>query len=245
MGSDQRSPDGLVVVFMLGAPDVRSGTVGAHGSGLLFLRKKCSITTAAWSRPKYSMVDPASSSHTGNTHCRVCREDIRPGAKVCVQCSSPQNWTVYLFRWKEVLAAILALAPLYSAAISLRQLAIEDVPAPQIRAVLLSCEDTVRIAVAVANVGSAAGVVRTPLLEQLKDGNVSESYILDIDGDQPGGSRVLQVGETAELNLVRRVSGAEALPIRNPGELVLRVPYLGFDGESGSASAPFSECAGT
>lgn len=183
-----------------------------------------------------SMVDPAPSPETGNVRCRVCCEDIRAGAQVCVKCNSPQNWTVHLFRWKEVLAAILALVPLYSAAISLRQLAVKERPEPKIRAVVLSC-DTVRIAVAVANVGSAAGVVRTPEMELLKGGDVSERYALDPNDDRSGGSRVVKVGETAELNLVRRVSGAEALPIEDPSvELVVRVHYLGFDGQSGSAS---------
>jgi hypothetical protein len=135
-----------------------------------------------------------------------------------------------------VLAAILALAPLYSAAISLRQLAVNDQPEPKIRAVVLSC-DTVRIAVAVANVGSAAGVVRTPEMEVLKGGKVIERYALDYDDDKSRGSRVVKVGDTAELDLIRRVKGAEALPIEDPGvELIVRVPYLGFDGETGSAS---------
>lgn len=182
------------------------------------------------------MADTPLNPETGTLRCRVCCEEIRVGAQICVKCRSPQNWTVHLFRWKEVLAAILALAPLYSAAISLRQLAVKEPPEPKIRAVVLSC-DTVRIAVAVANVGSAAGVVRTPEMEVLKGGKVSERYMLDPDSSGSRGSRVVKVGETAELNLVRRVSGAEALPIEDPSaELMVRVPYLGFDGQSGSAS---------
>lgn len=182
------------------------------------------------------MIDPAPSPEIANVHCRVCCEDIRAGAQVCTKCKSPQNWTVHLFRWKEVLTAILALAPLYSAAISLRQLAVKERPEPKIRAVVLSC-DTVRIAVAVANVGSAAGVVRATEMELLKGGNVSERYALDPDDDRLGGSRIVAAGEIAELNLVRRVGGAEALPVEDKNvDIVIRVQYLGFDGQFGSAS---------
>lgn len=182
------------------------------------------------------MVDPAPSDDTAIVRCRVCCEEIRVGAQVCVKCNSPQNWTLHLFRWKETLAAILALAPLYSAAISLHRLAVRDRPEPKIRAVVMSC-DTVRIAVAVANVGSAAGVVRTPEMELLAGAAVGERYPLDPDDGRSGGSRILRAGETAELNLIRRVGGAEALPIEDPSaQLVVRLHYRGFDGQSGSAS---------
>lgn len=178
--------------------------------------------------------DPPTEINT--IRCRVCCEEIRAGAQLCVKCKSPQDWTVHLFRWKEVLAAILALAPLYSAAISLRQLAVKGPLEPRISAVVLSC-DTVRVAVAIANVGTAAGVVRTPELEVLRPGMVPERYMLDPDSNGSPESRVVKVGESLELKLLRRVSGAEAVPIEDSSaELMVQVPYLGFDGQSGLAS---------
>jgi hypothetical protein len=179
--------------------------------------------------------------------CRVCREDIREGARVCNKCNNPQNWAVHLYRWKEVLTALLALAPFYSAAISLRQLAVEEAPAPKIRAVTLSCGDTVRIQIAVANVGTAAGVIRSPQLRQLGGSAPVEPFALDIDRNEggPGASRVVKAGETLELNLVRRVSGAEAPPMKDPGGWTVIVPYSGFGGESDVTEARLEACAAT
>lgn len=190
------------------------------------------------------MVDHHQSPPLDTVTCRICCEDIRKGAKVCTNCGNPQNWAAHLFRWKEVLTAILALAPLYSAAISLRHLALDEVPLPQIRAVVLSCSDTVKVQVAVANVGKASGVIRSPLLRLLGEADAARTFGLDIDVKEgrPGGSRVLKAGETVELNLVRRISGAEAPPIKIPGEWTLRVPYSGFEGENGFTEARVEVC---
>jgi hypothetical protein len=88
--------------------------------------------------------------------CVVCREDIRPGALKCTHCDSYQNWTRHLFRWSGVVAAAVALYPLWTMAMALQKIATPH--RPELRFAALSCGADV-LSVAVANVGTSDGVL--------------------------------------------------------------------------------------
>jgi hypothetical protein len=104
--------------------------------------------------------------------CVVCREPIRPGARKCVKCSSFQNWTRYPLQWSGVVGAVLALLPLWTMAVSLRELAFARQVA-DLRFSVLSCTPQT-ISVAVSNVGTQAGIMRQPRFAMVEDGRRRE-----------------------------------------------------------------------
>lgn len=175
------------------------------------------------------------------TPCRVCRELIQLGAQVCTHCNSQQDWTRHLFRWKDILVTVLALVPLWSAAVSLHRLAFEP-SIPKIQAVVLACSRD-KISVAVANVGSAASVLGPPKLVIIRAGSSSKmsAYMLVQDGTEGVAASVLDAGKTASLQLAPQLQGTKALLPAGTASgrdcaYEVQFPYRSFDGRAGTTS---------
>ena len=91
----------------------------------------------------------------GTKPCKACQELIKPKAKVCIHCGGSQGWTRNLFRWSAILAAAAAIIPLWSAALSLRELLPRRA---DLRVFPISCNVN-EINLAVSNLGGQPGVL--------------------------------------------------------------------------------------
>jgi hypothetical protein len=122
------------------------------------------------------------------TLCVVCKSAIPSGAQICTACKSPQDWTRYIFRWKEVIATIITAAPLFAGAYSLYQIATR-VEHPKIHAFAVEClKDQAQLAI--ANDGNAIGLLSRPKLAVRRNGR-EEATDLKVTFDDPGGFPVV------------------------------------------------------
>jgi hypothetical protein len=106
-----------------------------------------------------AQVDADASSPIWSTRpCVICREPIDKNATKCIKCGSYQDWSRHIFRWSGVVAAVVAVLPLWSMAVSLWQ-----ITAPrdaEIRLSVLTCARR-EITVAAANHGQKTGAVKS------------------------------------------------------------------------------------
>lgn len=142
--------------------------------------------------------------------CVVCRESIKPSAKVCIHCSSAQNWTRHLMRWGTIVGAVISMVSLATAAYSLTKL----IPASaRIQAVPLACKsESVRIAF--TNLGDKAGLVREAMLTLRIDGVDGEksalASVFSDDGAKNDNS-VIEPGKTRVIAYEWQSAGVSGL----------------------------------
>jgi hypothetical protein len=150
--------------------------------------------------------------------CVVCREPIRRGAKVCVNCERAQDWTRYLTRWSTVVGAAVALLSLASAALSLRQL----IPSPANLSVMpLACESQL-LELAVTNLGDKPGMIRQVSLDFRVNGKLVDKNILLT---AMKGEKIIAAHQTNKLEYKRLVEGAPA-PFAVPSAGVEKCVYV-------------------
>jgi hypothetical protein len=143
--------------------------------------------------------------------CIVCREPIQGGARLCVHCHSAQDWTRYILRWTGVWTAMLALLPLWSGALALREIAFHDHKA-EIRLEPITCTRDM-IVIAVTNSGDRPGIISQSTLNVAIDKQVANEKFNLVPRT---GSQIVKPGETFTLELEPRVEGILApLPIPN------------------------------
>jgi hypothetical protein len=95
--------------------------------------------------------------------CKVCRQPIANDAVFCHECKNYQDWTRYLFRWKDVVVALAALAPLWLGAQALRDF-VRNREDADIKILALRCDAEI-YRVAASNTGGAAGILGSAKLE--------------------------------------------------------------------------------
>ena len=137
--------------------------------------------------------------------CRACGEVIAASARICRVCKSPQGWTRYLFQWKEIAVAVLALVPLWSATGSLARLASPEPKRPDIRASALTC-DSQSFGLALSNLGNVAGLVGSMHVVLRKGGRELGSAIDLLPQDGPA-TLILEPGGIQAVTLVPRIAG--------------------------------------
>jgi hypothetical protein len=146
----------------------------------------------------------------GKPLCIVCREPLQPGAQFCVQCKNWQDWTRHLTRWSVVAAAMVALIPLWTAAVSLYSIAFGHA---DLKVQALSCSAQ-EITLAVTNSGRRAGIL------------VRSSLVVEMDGESVGSSMLLQPAkehslvrpkESFVLSLKPQIEGVPTSAPLNPG----------------------------
>src|SRR6185295_5160288 len=131
--------------------------------------------------------------------CVVCREPIRRGAHRCIHCQSAQDWTRYVARWSSFWTAVLALVPLWSGALALRQLAFPD-HRPNVRIRPIACTEQ-GLVLAITNSGKGPGLFGESTLRVEVGGQAaSETFALMPAADQ----RIAMPDTTSTLRLEPR-----------------------------------------
>lgn len=146
-----------------------------------------------------------SEAPAATTPCRACGEAIAASARICRVCKSPQGWTRYLFQWKEIAVAVLALVPLWSATGSLAKLASPEPKRPDIRASVLAC-DSQSFGLALTNLGNVAGLVGSMQLV-LRSGGRDVGSALDLLPQDGPSTLILEPGGIQAVTLVPRIAG--------------------------------------
>jgi hypothetical protein len=141
--------------------------------------------------------------------CRACGEVIAASARICRVCKSPQGWTRYLFQWKEIAVAVLALVPLWSATGSLARLASPEPKRPDIRASALTC-DSQSFGLALSNLGNVAGLVGSMHLVLRKGGRELGSAIDLLPQEVPFPQDSADCSAVARVS-IKSFSGADAI----------------------------------
>ncbi|TXH36053.1 MAG: hypothetical protein E6Q92_11560 [Burkholderiaceae bacterium] len=177
--------------------------------------------------------------------CRVCGESIADTAKICKVCKSYQDWTRHLFRWKEVIAATLAIAPLWVATKSLRDLAMPASKAPHILASALKC-DANMLRVALSNQGTAPGLIGQAKLHFETDSVRQPSdTLLEVRGDAPKDWTVIEPGKVVTIDLQPQVAGVNialrAPPYSRTCNAVATITVRAFD-QSDRAAVASCKC---
>ena len=95
----------------------------------------------------------------GQISCLECGEKIPADARLCRYCKTPQNWSRFLFRWKDIIVAVLALAPLWGGAYALILPMFEE-DTPRLKILDASCESDKPIFL-LSNRGNAPAIVKT------------------------------------------------------------------------------------
>ena len=108
-----------------------------------------------------------------NVLCVVCKSPIHEGAKVCIQCKSTQDWTRYVFQWKEFIAVLVAVIPLFAGAYSLYQIATK-VEKPKVKFFAVECNRN-EVTLALANDGNAMALLSRPELFLRRNSGPSEA----------------------------------------------------------------------
>lgn len=104
--------------------------------------------------------------------CVICREQIDCDAIKCTKCGSYQDWSRHIFRWSGVVVAAVALAPLWSMAVSLYQIAMPRNAEIHLSALTCTARE---ITVAAANVGQKTGAVKSVDFEVARNPPQKES----------------------------------------------------------------------
>jgi hypothetical protein len=172
------------------------------------------------------------------TQCVVCKEDIRPNAEVCTKCKSPQNWTRYIFSWKDIGSATLALLPLWTGAYALWNIAFKE-PVVQLQLAAPICQKT-RVVLAIANYGDAMAILSIPRLNVLNDPNPLKPFDLRPISDYP---YLVDAKRSFQVTLTPQIGGlVSPLPTPNSSNphacsIVIEVPFTGFKGRGDLAKA--------
>jgi hypothetical protein len=184
---------------------------------------------------------PDAASGTPIARCVACKEDIRPGAAICTKCKTPQNWTRYIFNWKDVGSAILALVPLWTGAIALWALAFRE-PAAELRAAAPVCEQG-RVVLALVNDGDSAAVLKLPLLKIVRGTQTTMSNVELLPDSSVQYPYLLAPKQSSPVALRPQVSGLLApLPTKSKDAsdtctLIVETGFRGFKGREGTAAA--------
>lgn len=173
-----------------------------------------------------------SEDQPATTPCRACGEAIAPSARICRVCKSPQGWTRYLFQWKEITVAVLALVPLWSATGSLAKLANPEPRQPDIRASALSC-DSQSYGLALTNLGNVAGLVGSMRLV-LRSGGRELGSAIELRRDDTSPALILEPGGIQAVTLTPHIAGVPTdVPFPRDGRdcsAVARVTVKSFGG---------------
>lgn|GEM_PF-4294979 len=151
--------------------------------------------------------------------CIACRESIQRDASVCVHCKSAQDWTRHILRWTAVWTAALALLPLWSGALALREIAFPNHKAA-VKFHPISCTKEVVI-LAVTNSGDRPGIISEFSLNILVDNRLAKETFDLIPRTE---RRVVLPGETFTLELEPRVEGVLA-PLPTPKRFLKTCEY--------------------
>lgn len=172
------------------------------------------------------------------TQCVVCKEDIRPNAEVCTKCKSPQNWTRYIFSWKDVGSATLTLLPLWTGAYALWNIAFKE-PVAELQLAAPICEKT-RVVLAIANYGDAAAILSMPRLKVLNYPNPPKPFDLRPISDY---RYLVDAKGSFQVTLTPQISEIlSPLPTPNSSDphacsIAIEVPFTGFKGRPDVAKA--------
>ena len=174
-------------------------------------------------------------------HCVACKEDIRPGAAICTKCKTPQNWTRYIFNWKDLGSAILALIPLWTGAFALWTFVFRE-PAAELRAVAARCEQQ-RVVLALVNDGDSAAALNLPALKIVRGGQTTPSKVELTPDPSTQYPYLLGPKQSSSVTLRPQVASLAApLPTNSqdtPETCTLKVEVIfrGFKAREGIASA--------
>ena len=165
--------------------------------------------------------------------CRECKNPLPAGARKCTKCSSFQDMRRIVFVWSGLFTAILALVPLWSAAISLWTLAFPE-PA-DVRLAVASCRPE-RLITYLTNTGGRPAMLGSPRVEFL-EGSTWNRFNMEFAMDEDD-----LVSETEEIDIVTLAPPNEAsFASQEDGGCRLRAVFP-VAGEEGERTSVMAEC---
>jgi hypothetical protein len=193
------------------------------------------------------------------TMCKVCREEIRPGAQTCIHCNSRQGWQRHLGLSSTMLALLVALISVLQSAVPVFVAAYRGDRSEASMQFLKS--DGLTAIFAASNSGNRPGALAFGSL-LVKSPVDDYSFPLQQDADVPlilpsqmTAIRLrLEAGYSGQISsIVEEVLGPPAtqappnsVAIYPPIPATLAVEVIQFDGTRSSFSWPvFVECGGT
>jgi hypothetical protein len=172
--------------------------------------------------------------------CVACKEEICAGATICTKCRTPQDWTRYIFGWKDFGSAILALIPLWSGAIALWALAFKE-PAAELRVAAPVCEQG-RIVLAFVNDGDTPAVLKLPSLKVVRQSQTTASDLELVPEPSAQYPYLLAPKQSTTVALQSKLAGlSHELPSKSKDShdlcmLTVETAFQGFKGRDGIAS---------
>ncbi len=173
--------------------------------------------------------------------CVICREQIDGNATKCIKCGSYQDWSRHIFRWSGVVAAAVALLPLWSMAVSLWQIAKPRNAEIHLSALMCTARE---ITVAAANIGQKTGAVKSVNFKIVRDPPQKES---DRDSRTLTTDQIVPIKPNDVVILKYRPSpgGFEELPLRQSSvhcEYQLFFTALGLSDTASDHSTVTCDC---
>ncbi|MFN1549381.1 hypothetical protein [Vibrio natriegens] len=98
--------------------------------------------------------------------CVVCLNTIPKCAQKCTKCGSFQDWKRHVLTWSGIVTAVLALLPVWAAAVSLFKIAFPK--DANIRVIALECKQNI-VKMAVFNSGGEVVLMRPPNITGLQN----------------------------------------------------------------------------
>lgn len=173
--------------------------------------------------------------------CIVCKSKLNRGARICVECKNPQDWTYHIFRWKELVSAALTAVPLMAGAYSLYQLAARA-DKPKVSA-FVECRIS-DAQLVLANDGGAIAVLGQPQLTVQRNRRTEPSNIKLVPEDPKAYPTVLAAKQSAAVTVRPEIGSLRGeFPTSastRPGEiceLAFLIETQSFDGASPPVTA--------
>jgi len=161
------------------------------------------------------MGTPGGSTSSGKKTCRACGEEIAEAALVCHICGTPQRGPMWLYRWKDVATAIIAILALvpWIAGFFAFVIPVFEKPTPDLKPILYGCNGS-KVSLGVVNSGKAYGFITAITLRP--EGSKQSVALMNFDRSPLGESSVIAPDKPVSLVLQSFSSGDMSSAIEQP-----------------------------
>src|SRR5258708_431806 len=168
--------------------------------------------------------------------CRACGEKIAAQAVVCHVCSTPQRGPLWLYFWKDIATAIVAVLAFVPLAVGFIAFVwpILLAPQPKLITIVYSCQGST-ISLGVVNSGKAFGFVeRFSVTDGERNYPMVDADKAEGDDDSLGEKAVISADGLKQMKLTAMNGGAEQV-LSTGKKWTLHMIYLNTDGKENSA----------
>ena len=169
--------------------------------------------------------------------CKVCREDIKPGALICNHCKSYQDWRSNLNISSTILTLLVALVSVSGVLVAV----LKDALTPKDSSLVVSYQgsNAVVLNLLVSNAGTRPGAIQGAAL--IIPGH--DAIGLELLGAQVNAT-LIGPGESRLLTLIRHGSSISAAPLTDCTAVIWSTRFSGKAEPIYSANIPCSDLSG-